>query len=812
MKEDFSQLDEVVLIGYGQQKREDVTTAISSIKKENIVQAATGSIGFDRALGGLVQGVQVSQNTGRPGAAMDINIRGYTSPLSANTNQPLFVIDGVPFNIDGLPGSNPLLTLNPTDIESFDVLKDAGATAIYGSRGANGVIIIQTKKGKRNQKPQMNLSYTTTLAKQINTVDVLNANQYRNFYDTLISNSVDAMNAGQLDLFSFFSDLDNIGNIVLDFDADFNPFLTYNGLREEYFGNADTDWSKEVFRSLAVTKQANLAVHGGGENSNYAFSGSFIDQEGLTVKDGYKQYNLSTSLDTNISERVRIGGKVNVGHSESNSGENDVIEFYTVNTSIARARPDLPVYDENGELFAQQDFAYGFAESFEPNPLMRLKNTNRTKTYNFIGNGYIELEPIKDLILKADVNAAVFSTENSQFVPKVTQTDIFFAPRQSFLAESENLTSNITTNLTANYSFRFSEHKFNVLAGAAWDRTNFNNKSQFYSGFPDDDILINATSAENILDSRNNRAETGLNSFFSRLTYNFKNRYNLTLNFRTDRSSKFGPSNQRAYFPSASASWNIANEDFLANSDIFNTLRLRLSAGRVGSTNVADFAYLQFFSTTAGDAYVGNSAVVPSNTFPNKNIGWEDTGEINLGFDFELFNSRLRGGIDVYNRKTTDGLARTPLPQELGPNIYFSNLIDVTNKGVEIVLGGDIISTEDFTWSTNVNWSFNRNKLVNLKNAEINSNLLDYFIEGEPVGTIKGYKVVKIFQSQQEVDVLNAAAPDGQWYRASTSAGDYMYEDVNGDGKITSDDQAIIGNIEPDFYGGISNTFIEVSS
>ena len=809
MKEDFSQLDEVVLIGYGQQKREDVTAAVSSIKPENIVQAATGGVGFDRALGGLVQGVQVSQTTGRPGAEMNINIRGYTSPLSQNTNQPLFVVDGVPFNVDGLPGANPLLTINPNDIESFDVLKDAGATAIYGSRGANGVIIITTKKGKRKQAPQINLSYTTSFAKPINTVDVLNAGQYRNFYDTLIGNTVNSMNAGQYGedlLFAFAPDLDNIGKVEIDFN-DYPFQVNYDGLREEYFGKADTDWNKQVFRNIAVTKQANLSVRGGSDNSNYSFSGSFIDQEGLTVKDGLKQYTLSTSLDTDVSKRVKIGGKVNVGHSESLSGENDVIDSYTVNTAVARARPDLPVYDANGFLLAQQDFAYGFAETYEPNPLMRLKNKNTTKAYNFIGNGYIEYEAFKGLTLKADINAAVFSTDNSQFIPKITQTEAFFAPQESYLAESTNLTSNITTNLTANYAFRFEEHKFNVLVGAAWDRTNFNNKSQFYSGFPDDDVLINATSAENVLSYANNRVETGLNSLFSRVTYNYSNRYNLTLNFRTDVSSKFGPENQRAYFPSASAGWNIANEDFLSESKTINTLRLRASAGRVGSTNVADFAYLQFFQTTASDAYFGNSAVLPNDTFPNKNIGWEQTDEVNFGFDFAFFNSRLRGGIDVYDRKTTGALTRTPIPLELGPNIYFSNLIDVSNKGVELAIGGDIISTDDFTWTTNINWSFNRNTLDKLNGANLNDYLLDYFIEGKPVGTIKGYKVVKIFQSQDDVDALNAAAPNGLYDQLSTSVGDYMYEDVNGDGRISADDKTIIGDIEPDFYGGISNTF-----
>ncbi len=804
LQEDFSQLEEVVLIGYGEQKRESVTGAVSSVKTEEIVQGATGTVGFDRALGGLVKGVRVSQESGRAGSPVRINIRGITSPLSGigGLNQPLFVIDGIPFNIDALQGANPLLTINPNDIESFDVLRDAAATAIYGSRGANGVIIVQTKKGKTNQKPTVNLSYSTTLAQPINTIDVLNASEYRGFYDTLINNTVNAMNAGQVDPFFAF-DLANIGLVDLDFDT-FQ--VTYDGLREDYFGSADTNWSDVVFRNLAITNQVNVSLTGGSEKSNYSLRVGFIDQEGLTVNDGLKQYTLGLSLGSNVTNKIKVGGTVNLGHVQAKSGEDDILGQYTINSSIARARPDLPVYNENGQLLGQPDFAYGF-ETLEPNPLMRLQNKTDNKSYNFIGNTFIEIEPIKKLKIKADVNAAVFYSDNSTFVPKITQTDFVFFPNESFLGESTSLVSNVTTNLTANYDFKLANNHFNVLVGAAWDRTNFDNSSQFFTGFPDDDILTNGSSAESVGAYSSNRLESGLNSLFSRVTYDYKNRYNATLNFRTDVSSKFGPGNKRAYFPSLSASWNIANEAFLVDNATINALKFRASAGRVGSTNVADFAYLQFFETASNDLYNGNSAVVPVNNFPNINIGWEETDEINLGLDFEFFNSRLRGGVDVYTRKTTGALVNTPLPLELGPNTYFSNFIDISNRGVEVSLGGDIIKNDNFSWSTNINWSLNRNKLDKLNGANINQFSLDYFIEGEPVGTIKGYKVVKIFQNQDEVDALNANSPSGFYDQFSTGAGDYMYEDINGDGEITADDRTIIGNIEPDFFGGISNTF-----
>lgn len=804
LQEDLSQLDEIVLIGYGKQKREDVTGAVSSVDTKEIVQSSVGNIGFDRSLGGLVQGVQVSQGSGRPGSPVRLNIRGITSPLSSyGLNQPLYVIDGVPFNIDAIGGANPLLTINPNDIESFDILKDAAATSIYGSRGANGVIIVQTKRGKRGQKATVNFSTSTTLAKPINTLNVLNAKQYKGFYNQLIDNTVNAINAGQVDPFTYL-DLANIGNVDLDFDT---FMASYDGLREDYFGNADTDWNDVVFRNIAVTKQANFSINGGGKNTNYSFSLSAIDQEGLTVKDKLKQYNLSIALDSDVNDYVKVGGSVNVSHTESNSGEDDGIGQYNINTSIAKARPDLPVYNEIGKLLGQPDYTYGF-ETLEPNPLMRLQNKNNNRSYNFIGNSYVEIEPVKNLKIKADVNAAVFYSTTSIFTPKITQTDFVIFPNDSYLNEFDGLTSNVTTNLTANYDFKLSEHHFNILAGMAWDRTNFDNSNQFYSGFPDDEVLINASSAESVLGYSHSRSESGLNSIFSRLTYNYKNRYNATLNFRTDTSSKFGPNNKRAYFPSISASWNIANENFLYNNEKINTLKLRASVGRVGSTNVANFAYLPFFQTSSGDNYNGNSAVIPSDLFPNVDIGWETTEEINLGLDFAFFNSRLRGSVDAYTRKTKNALTRTPFPQELGASNYFSNFIDISNKGIEVSLGGDIVRTENFTWSTNVNWAFNRNKLDKLNGAKIDANLLDYYVEGEPVGTIKGYKVTKIIQDQDEIDALNAASPTGVYDKNSTGVGDYLYQDINGDGQITTDDRSIIGNIEPDFFGGISNTFI----
>ncbi|MDR6763680.1 TonB-linked SusC/RagA family outer membrane protein [Flavobacterium sp. 2755] len=793
MKASVNKLDELVLIGYGQQKSANVTGAVSSVKMNDFVQQANGVAGFDRALGGLIKGVQVAQNSGRPGSPVMLNIRGITSPLSGSLNQPLYVIDGVPFNIDGLPGtydggSNPLLALNPNDIESINVLKDAAATSIYGSRGANGVIIVTSKKGKKG-RPVTNVSYSSFFATPINTVRSLNTAEYKDFYNRILSSStMSPFDAGML----------NFANM----DLSKNP-PTYLGLNEDAFGKEDINWNDKVFRDMALTQQANVNFSGGSDATNYIFGVSTINQEGLVVKDKYNQYNMRFHLDTKLSDYVKVGGTMNGGYNKSQSGETSTRTNAGVNTAAVQARPDQPYMDAQGNLLPWSDYTYGF-ETFTPNPLQTLNNKNIRNSYNFIGNSYVEVTPIKNLSVKADVNSALFINQNSIFSPKSTMVDFGFA-NKSTLTDLENVSSNITTNLTANYDFKIKENNFGFLVGYSWDRTKYRDKRNTYSGFPDDEVLTNASSAERVTSYSDQTVESGINSLFSRLTYNYKDKYNVTVNFRTDASSKFGPENKRGYFPSISGSWNLAKEAFLADNSIINKLQLRASIGKVGSTNVANFSYLQFFSTSSSNLYAGNTAVVASTTLPNQNIGWETTKEYNLGLDFSLVKDRIKGSFDYYNRQTTGALAKTPVPLELGPSQYYSNLMDVSNKGIEVSLGADIIKTKDFLWNFNINWSFNRNILEKLNSATISSDVADNFTVGKPVGTLTGYKVVKIIQTQDELNKLNAGAPDGLYGRASLSVGDYQFADINGDGEVTSLDRTVIGSMQPDFFGGFSN-------
>ncbi|TRZ41977.1 SusC/RagA family TonB-linked outer membrane protein [Robertkochia solimangrovi] len=803
LKEQVSELESVVLIGYGKQKRKEVTGAVSSVDMKNLQQISVGTAGFDRSLGGLAKGVQVSQNTGRPGAPVRINIRGFTSPLSGSLNQPLYVIDGVPFNIDAMPGTfdggnNPLLAIAPDDIQSIDILKDAAATSIYGSRGANGVILVSTKQGSGASKPSFEVSYNTSYATPINTLESLNSLEYRNYYDRMIGNSMEALNSGQIYLdFGLLT----FGQIDIDF-SDFS--YVYNGLNDAAFGDADVNWNDEVFRDMAMTQQASVNYSGRTQTTNYRFSISLMDQEGLLINDQFDQYNLRMNLNSKPSQSVALGVTLNGGYNRSISGETSTRTNSGVNLSSVQARPDFPISDEQGNLLPLPDYSYGI-ETQNPSPLQTLENKNTRNAYNVVGNTYISLTPIKNLTFKGELNGGLFISRSSVFSPKSSMISFGF-PNRSTLTNNDNISSNITTNLTADYSVSVGNHRFTALGGYSWDRSKYQTTRHYYRGFPDDKELINASAAEEVISYSDNKTETGINSLFSRLTYNYNDRYNLTFNFRTDTSSKFGPGNKRGYFPSLSGGWNIANESFFANTEAIDNLLLRASIGRVGSANISDFAYLQFFNTGSSDLYAGNTAVIPSNTLPNQQIGWETTEEIDLGLDFSFFGNRLNGSVDFYRRQTTGALAPAPIPLELGPTSYYANLMDVSNEGVEVSLSADLIRSKNFQWNFSVNWSLNRNKLEKLNGANIDELSQDLYEVGSPVGIIKGYEVVKILQTQAEVGALNDGAPDGTYDRQSLGVGDYMFRDLNGDGQITSDDRKVLGSIQPDFFGGFSNS------
>ena len=811
LEEEQVSLGDVVVIGYGTKSKHDVTSSVSSINADELKKYSSSATSFDGMLGGAIKGVRVIQNNGAPGAAATINVRGVTSPVSGSTNEPLYVIDDVPF-FSERGGVNPLLIISPNDIESIDVLKDAAATAIYGSRGANGVIIVKTKGGKNNEKINVSAGYSVTVGNPVKQYKPLNTAEYKEVQDLLIKNTMSAIDRGQIDAYSgvyfFIPMLELLGNFSeIGFDDElFIPKYGYDGLNEDAFGEANTNWEKEIQNKNALNQQFDLGIRGGGKAINYAFSFNSVNQDGIYINDGLKRYGVRLAVDANISDRLKSGATLGYSFSKFR----DATSITDGNTRPWLVRPDYPAKDESGEFVRLPGSNYGDVY-YAANPVAQRKVKNRTDARQFIGSAYAQYRILDNLKLRGDFNLASFRDDGSSFVPKAAMDEYTYYETLSNLTESQSDMTTTSINFRADYNLDIEEHRLSFMVGYGWDRTFRKGGYQMYEDFADDQILNNPASAAKVSAYYSSKSTTGLNSVYARVGYIYSDRYLAEFNFRSDASSKFGPGNKRGYFPSLSLGWRISNERFMANFSRLDDLKLRLSAGQTGSTNLDDFVYKQLFGRTSNNLWEGKPTIVPKSNFPNRDVKWEMTTEYNIGVDFSFFNRRLYGSLDLYYRYTDGALTPSPVALETGSMTYYSNLIDLSNKGIEFEVGGDIIRKSDWQWTSKFNVALNRNKIENLNGATLASYQLDFFTKGYPAGALKGYVVDRIFQSDREVNAYNKFSEiingEGSYYQnSSTGAGDYKFRDLNGDWKITAEDKKVIVNPEPDFFGGWFNS------
>lgn len=803
---DHVALDDLVVIGYGSKSRRNVTTAISTVSQEQISKLAATTPTLDGLLQGTVKGVLATTANGEPGSSLKLNIRGITSPYpksgKGNNNQPLYVIDGVPTFMEDT-GINPLINISPNDIESIDVLKDAAATAIYGSRGANGVVIVKTKNGKRNEKAKVDFGYTFSFSNPIKNYKPLNISEYKNVQDEILRNTVDGMNDGSsmVGMYGFDYILNQYGNVSLNEET---GLYTYNGLNESLYGKDNVNWADEVINKNAPTHQYNVAVRGGSNKTNYSFSFNGMNQEGLLLNDRMERYGARLSIDSEINKYITVGGVLDYTYSSRKSGSNDPALGYDNDGWMTR--PDLAVRDADGNFQRVDKFGL-YADTYnDANAVAKLQRKTKYENDQFSGNAYIDIKPVKGLTLHADANISRFIFSNSYFSPKITLPEQLGMEPTSTLAESNYRNTNTSINFRADYKFTLTEaHRFDVMAGYSADRYWSKEHDQAYSGFPNDDVLNNASSATTVNKPTETYSKSGLNSIYGRLSYDFLSRYLLDFSLRSDESSKFGPGNKRGTFPAVSLAWRINQEPFLESVRDIDDLKFRLSWGKTGSTNVSDFSYIQYFN---GNQYGGQSGLTLASTYPNKNIKWEMTTEYNAGVDFTLFNGRLNGSFDIYHRKTDGALAPAPIALEFGIGTYYSNILDLTNNGFEFSIGGDVVRTKDFTYNTMLSISSNRNKITKLNGSTLDMMHQDLYMEGHAMGTVKGYKVAGIYQSQDQISKLNeqAMAKGYGFYQNGAAVGDYMFADTNGDGYISEADRTAIANPEPKVFGGWSNT------
>ena len=803
---DHVALDDLVVIGYGSKSRKNVTTAISTVSQEQISKLAATTPTLDGLLQGTVKGVLATTANGEPGSSLKLNIRGITSPYpksgKGNNNQPLYVIDGVPTFMEDT-GINPLINISPNDIESIDVLKDAAATAIYGSRGANGVVIVKTKNGKRNEKTKVDFGYTFSFSNPIKNYKPLNISEYKNVQDEILRNTVDGMNDGSsmVGMYGFDYILNQYGNVSLNEET---GLYTYNGLNESLYGKDNVNWADEVINKNAPTHQYNVAVRGGSNKTNYSFSFNGMNQEGLLLNDRMERYGARLSIDSEINKYITVGGVLDYTYSSRKSGSNDPALGYDNDGWMTR--PDLAVRDADGNFQRVDKFGLYTDTYNDANAVAKLQRKTKYENDQFSGNAYIDIKPVKGLTLHADANISRFIFSNSYFSPKITLPEQLGMEPTSTLAESNYRNTNTSINFRADYKFTLTEaHRFDVMAGYSADRYWSKEHDQAYSGFPNDDVLNNASSATTVNKPTETYSKSGLNSIYGRLSYDLLSRYLLDFSLRSDESSKFGPGNKRGTFPAVSLAWRINQEPFLESVRDIDDLKFRLSWGKTGSTNVSDFSYIQYFN---GNQYGGQSGLTLASTYPNRDIKWEMTTEYNAGVDFTLFNGRLTGSFDIYHRKTDGALAPAPIALEFGIGTYYSNILDLTNNGFEFSIGGDVVRTKDFTYNTMLSISSNRNKITKLNGSTLDMMHQDLYMEGHAMGTVKGYKVAGIYQSQDQISKLNeqAMAKGFDFYQDGAAVGDYMFADTNGDGYISEADRTAIANPEPKIFGGWSNT------
>ncbi|MFD2246272.1 SusC/RagA family TonB-linked outer membrane protein [Pontibacter ruber] len=809
-------IDEVVVVGYGTQKREELTGSITSVSAEALKNVPVVSV--DQALQGRAAGVQVTQNSGTPGSGIAVRVRGAAS-IGAS-NEPLYVVDGVPINTGsytsigtGGQQTNALSDLNPNDILSMEILKDAASAAIYGSRASNGVVLITTKRGKAG-RTNVNFGYYTGTQQAWNKLDLLTGPQTIELFNEQLRNRYPVNAAGNISAFGVnwnsYADLAAyvFGGSKLGQGADGKYVSMDNGdgIRDVSTFNdpssaVTTNWMDEIFRSAPISNY-DLSVSGGNDKTKFHLSGTYFDQEGIVLGSGFERMNGRLNLDHSLTDKFRIGASVGLSRSNASRIQNDNNINGVVSTAVLVAT-DIPVYKADGT------YAKDPGASTENPVAAALEPTLSAISARVIGNTFAEYDILPSLKWKSTFGIDYLTFRDEDFRPTTTNTGAGSKGlgQQSYLQDVSWLTEH-----TLNFNKTFSDiHNFSALLGIAYQQSTQNSIFAGATGFPGNDIKqLSAGSVKTSASS--NETAWGLASYFSRFNYALKNRYLLSASVRTDGSSRFGENYRYGIFPAGSIGWRISEESFLQDVEFISELKLRASWGVTGNSEISNFGSLALISPGAN--YIQNAGLRPSQ-LGNPDLTWEETTQSNVGLDFSVLNNRIVFNADAYLKKTDDLLLARSLVGSSGFTSITENIGSVENKGLEFALTSynvDSNTPGGFTWNTNFNIAINRNKVTKLNDGTpYAQGFASWVEEGQPLGAFRGYRVERIFQTQAEIDALDAAARQatgnaGARYQSSaTRPGDIMFKDLNSDGIINSEDQEILGSAQPDFTGGITN-------
>ncbi len=779
LKMEMAELGAVVVIGYGTQRKEDITVSISSVNVRELTSPAITSL--DQSLQGLASGVVVTQSSGKPGSPVSIRIRG-TSSING-TNEPLYVIDGIPIITNSrdltsgtIQGSdiNPLSTINPRDIESMQILKDASATAIYGARGANGVILINTKRGKKGAM-QVSMNSTFGVQKLSRKIDLLNAREL-----------AELGNDAVFEARKYYPDI-----------AYSSAFAVPSRFRE------GTDWQDQIFRTAPLMNHQ-VALQGGSDNTTYFMSANLARHQGIIHNSEFNKGTVRFNLDTDVSDKVKTGINLNLSQSINHGVTTGIPNVASSVTAMALLfNPGQDVYDSTR--------AGGYTYESNtinriPNPVAEMNETDILVTSNrLIGDFYTTWNIVNNLEYKFKAGIDVFFNKEQQYIPS-------FIKRGQDKGKGSNVNINGYTWLmenTVTYRLNRDRHHLNILAGQTAQKYVSESAEIAVERFEDERLGYYNLGLGLDKTIYSGYSSWAMLSGLGRILYDFDNKYYLTVSGRLDGSSKFGTAHKYGFFPSFSAAWRLTRERFFQNIKIINDLKLRMSAGSVGNEGIPSGSTMSLIGTHPYFFGEGPSAEVIGTyvySLQNNDLKWEVTRQYDLGIDLSLLKSKIELTVETYLKNTSDLLLYLPVNRSSGFEYVWANVGDLQNRGLEFSLSTVNIDKQ-FRWNSRINISFNRNEVTNLDKSDniygtAIMNILDWTIitENEPIGVIYGYKSDGIIQ-------LNEEPSQVPFFPAKIARyGDRKYVDKNKDGKLTVDDYFKIGNTHPDFSYGLRNT------
>ena len=807
MEPDAAALEEVVVVGYGTLAKKRVTGSVISITPEAIMEVP--ALSPESAIIGQVAGVQVQETSGEPGASPNIRVRGSGS-ISAG-NDPLFVIDGIPIsrNLTSVgvnggvasrseafqpPPVNPLATLNPNDIESIQVLKDASAAAIYGSRGGNGVLLITTKKGSTTEKGRFSFDSFISLQDVANRIDLMNASE-------LIDFTTDARNNNYLSSVEGASINDPIGpgargntNYELP-----ESFLNWDG--------TDTDWQDVIFKTGIVNTYNFSYASPLKNNTSFFTSVGYYKQTGVVEKAKFERYNVMLNLNSQLTEKLNLDFRVAPTITENQRVPASAPYFATPPGVIYSAlvhSPTVAPYNPDGTINQRNNQSYlGGGTTTASNPLAIIQAIDdeifQFQTRASVGLSY---EILPELTFKT-FGGTYLNLYNQDFYQGNTLLFREATEGESYAQATSSTEVNWLWENTLNWDKEFGDHFINAIIGYTAQKDNIAVKQVLADNFPDD--LVTTISGGQVFAGTSAKEQWTLASSLFRLNYAFKDKYLLTGTFRSDRSSRFGADNQTGYFPSVSVGWRLNEEAFLQSIDAISELKLRFSWGETGNFEIPNYGAIGLLSpynyNLAGNEVNG----LIQSTIPNPELTWEKSQQTNVGLEFGLFNNRVFLLADYYTTKTSDLLLNVSISSVSGFQTTLQNLGEVENKGFEIALSSKNF-VGDFSWDTDINFSTNKNEVLSLNenNEPIfsagSAGIRHVTRVGDPIGSYYGYVVDGIYQSEAEIAnaPIDTQAPD-------PGVGDFRFKDIDGDGQITPEDRTVTGSYFPDFTWGINN-------